>query len=179
MISHFVGDLSQPLHTSKNYDGWETGQGGVHAYFETDVVNEISLKLDLEVLDISLKQKPFERIMKGASPEPNSALTKSWALVVDSWSQLSLLLDLDKRSLISKSQQTKEGLKLPAKRKPADVATKVFHSLIVQRMATGADVLADIWLTAWQNAGKPDLRTITSYTYFYAPEYIPAGYLKN
>jgi len=28
IMSHFVGDLAEPHHTSANYDGWLTGQGG-------------------------------------------------------------------------------------------------------------------------------------------------------
>jgi len=184
LLSHFVGDLAQPLHTSKNYDGWDSGQGGVHAYFETDVVNELPLALDQEVLDVVLRQRPFDRLTKPAGKATTAMdttlpLYRAWSLVADSFSQLSLILDLDRRNLISKSQRTKEGLKLPAKRKPAATSTKVCQSTITQRLATGADALANIWLTAWQNAGKPDLTPINSFTYFHAPEFLPAEYIAN
>jgi|GEM_PF-1050030 len=39
-MSHYVGDLSQPLHVTKNYDGQETGNKGVHKYFETDLLEQ-------------------------------------------------------------------------------------------------------------------------------------------
>lgn len=35
VMSHYVGDLSQPLHVTKNYDGQESGQKGLHSYFES------------------------------------------------------------------------------------------------------------------------------------------------
>ena len=35
-MSHYIGDLSQPLHVTKNYDGQETGDVGIHKFFETD-----------------------------------------------------------------------------------------------------------------------------------------------
>jgi hypothetical protein len=35
-MSHYVGDLSQPLHVTQNYDGQLTDQKGIHAYFETE-----------------------------------------------------------------------------------------------------------------------------------------------
>jgi hypothetical protein len=36
VMSHYIGDLSQPLHVSENYDGQMTNQTGIHKYFETD-----------------------------------------------------------------------------------------------------------------------------------------------
>lgn len=37
-LSHYIGDMSQPLHMTINYDGQLSGQKGIHAYFETSVV---------------------------------------------------------------------------------------------------------------------------------------------
>ncbi|MEO5667536.1 MAG: hypothetical protein ABIR96_05720 [Bdellovibrionota bacterium] len=38
-MSHYIGDLSQPLHVTKDYDGQETGDVGIHKFFETDNIN--------------------------------------------------------------------------------------------------------------------------------------------
>ncbi len=35
VMSHYVGDLSQPLHVSQNYDGKQTNNPGIHKFFET------------------------------------------------------------------------------------------------------------------------------------------------
>lgn len=38
VMTHYVGDLSMPLHVSANYDGQQTGNNGIHAHFETQVI---------------------------------------------------------------------------------------------------------------------------------------------
>jgi hypothetical protein len=35
IMSHYIGDMSQPLHDSVDYDGQSTGLKGIHAFFET------------------------------------------------------------------------------------------------------------------------------------------------
>ncbi len=41
VMSHYIGDLSQPLHVSENFDGQQTGQTGIHKFFETDNIQDI------------------------------------------------------------------------------------------------------------------------------------------
>lgn len=49
ILCHYVGDLSQPLHTTDNYDGQKTGNKGVHAWFETAVLKaDSNLASDVE-----------------------------------------------------------------------------------------------------------------------------------
>jgi hypothetical protein len=44
-MSHYIGDLSQPLHVSENYDGQNTGNTGIHAFFETgNIQDEVSIR---------------------------------------------------------------------------------------------------------------------------------------
>ena len=42
-LSHYVGDLHVPLHTVTNYDGQKTGQKGVHARWETGLVDRLAV----------------------------------------------------------------------------------------------------------------------------------------
>jgi hypothetical protein len=56
-MSHYVGDLSQPLHVSKNYDGQETGDVGIHHFFETanlESSNHDSLTNDVTSMALNL-----------------------------------------------------------------------------------------------------------------------------
>lgn len=55
VMAHYVGDLSQPLHTTVDYDGWKKDQGGIHSYFEEAVVNAFPLSLDYEVFAAASK----------------------------------------------------------------------------------------------------------------------------
>lgn len=48
-MSHYIGDLSQPLHDSVNYDGQETGNKGIHKFFETDnITNETEILSEVQ-----------------------------------------------------------------------------------------------------------------------------------
>jgi len=71
-MSHYVADLSQPLHVSENYDGQLTGNKGIHKYFETDViVDEVKVRADVKkrtqkLLQSRSFQKQFETQLMGA-----------------------------------------------------------------------------------------------------------------
>jgi hypothetical protein len=41
ILSHYVADLQVPLHTTRNHDGEETGQKGIHARWETGLLERI------------------------------------------------------------------------------------------------------------------------------------------
>jgi len=38
-LGHYVADAHQPLHCTENYDGWATGNGGIHSRYETYMIN--------------------------------------------------------------------------------------------------------------------------------------------
>lgn len=40
VMSHYIGDLSQPLHVTENYDGQLTKNAGIHSFFETKVLKD-------------------------------------------------------------------------------------------------------------------------------------------
>ena len=66
ILGHFVGDASQPYHSTIDHDGEKTGQGGVHKYFETDLVDSLEGSLDSEVLTRARK------LTRGAADMPRS-----------------------------------------------------------------------------------------------------------
>jgi hypothetical protein len=47
VISHYIQDAHQPLHATDNYDGVQTGQRGVHARFERDLIERFQSRLTL------------------------------------------------------------------------------------------------------------------------------------
>jgi hypothetical protein len=65
-MSHYVGDLSQPLHVSKNYDGQETNDPGIHKFFETiNLENADADELIADVTDqakVLLSSPEFEEL---------------------------------------------------------------------------------------------------------------------
>ncbi len=181
MMSHFVGDLGQPLHTSKEYDGWESNQGGLHKYFESDVVACHPLKINEEVYLTAKKTKPANVLFKGTPKsivknKNDEPLALTFALAFNSFGDVPTLLKLDKKvSLLKPSKDA--PVKIEAERKsPCEVASG-YYLFTVKRMAHSADVLADLWYRAWIESGKPDFNSYRSFKYPIMPEFISVDYL--
>lgn len=58
-MSHYIGDLSQPLHVTADYDGHLTGNDGIHAYFESGLIlDEVSMREDVQKRTLKLLNNP-------------------------------------------------------------------------------------------------------------------------
>jgi len=181
LASHFVADMANPYHASRNYDGWETGQGGVHGYFESEIVSALPLDLDMEVFEHARTKAPRTDVLKlipakVASVYDHNLLDIAWALSVQSFSRYNAINDLDRKLAVTKLGRVEKGLQIKAERKPAATVAKEFRPLVVERLAIAADVLAFLWEQAWINAGKPDLSDFASWDYPLAPDFVPVNY---
>ena len=168
LLSHFVGDLAQPYHNTSDHDGWQTGQGGIHAYFESDLVSAAPLQLEADVYAVALATEPAKKLVRGTDP-----LELAIAESFDALGRLDEVRRLDQEHAVL----VKSDGKKPAKRKPAGVALPHFQGCITERLATGADVLAALWMQAWVAAGKPDMRAYKSYAYPTQPAFVAPSYL--
>lgn len=148
IMSHYIGDLSQPLHVTENYDGQLTHNSGIHAWFEGQ-----NIKAHLEGLPEStrarasrlLKDKIFVQTFK------NGPVEAAFAEV--------------ERSLAEKDQVLKNDTKYGREGKGAELQM----ALAQKRMADGAATLAMILDLAWREAGSPDGVTVHANV----PEWIP------
>lgn len=184
IMSHFVGDLGNPYHATANYDGWESGQGGIHSYFEGAMVAGYRLTLEQEVLDAALAGRGFERALQQIPPDRSNLARDpraiSVALALDSHTRLEAANAIDKAFAILKpSGVGPEGKRISAERRDASELRVKYHDLIVERLATAAETLANLWLMAWEDAGKPDFKGYQSFAYAIAPEFIPPDYLST
>ncbi|MGH9572482.1 MAG: nuclease [Candidatus Acidiferrales bacterium] len=131
-LGHYVGDGSQPLHTSIQYDGWAganpdgyTTQHGIHAEFETDFVNRVVPSPASFASLVNPPQRisdPFSDYMK--------YLEASHALVPQVYA--------------FEKAKAYEGAGSPDAVKFLD-----------QRLAAGSQMLIDLWYTAWLQSGEP------------------------
>ena len=179
LMSHFVGDLANPHHTTANYDGQLSGQKGLHGYFESDVVMYLPLGLSAKV-SAQANQMAFQDTWFPALSDAQRAAVLSdpqaliWALLADSHAYLPQLLELDKSiSLIKSNTDPKQR----AERKSAKTAAPDFESFAVERLAFGSWVLARLWWLAWDQAGQPDMTAYRSYHYPVMPDFIDPNYL--
>jgi len=182
LMSHFVGDLGNPYHSTRNYDGWESGQGGVHSYFEGAMVNTYRLDLDQEVFEAALAGKGLPRVLKQIDAAEGSLagdpVALALALAYDSHSRLDAANAIDRKfAVVKPSGVGAEGRRFGAERRDASELRPKFHDLIVERLATSAEALANLWLLAWEEAGRPDFKGYQSFAYPVGPDFIPADYL--
>lgn len=172
LMGHFVGDNAQPFHLTADYDGWAAGHGGIHSYYEEDVVNEFDGQLEGEVLAKAraLKNPIFLK--------ENSPVAKMKALGLISFSEMKKVFQLD--PIIKKSSvKVDQGMQLrtPAERKPAAQAAKKMKPLITDQMARAAVLLAHFWDQAYREAGSPALSKYKSYKYPFTVDFVEPDYL--
>lgn len=127
MLSHYVADASQPLHTTMNYAGWTGANPNgystdkrIHSRFE-------SLFVQSHVSD-SLLARAIPRDPKVISDLRGSVI----AYVLASNAQVAPLYELEKRAPFDSTSTDAEHTRF-----------------VVDRMAAGATMLRDLWWTAW------------------------------
>jgi len=178
LMAHFVGDLANPHHTTANYDGQLTGNKGLHAYFESQVVAELSFELPKKILAQAGKRRLWltEYSARERDDINNDPQKLVWALVADSHRQVEHLTKLDNRYSIVKKSATDTDDSDLAVRKSAEKTAKHYEKFAVQRLAIGADALAKLWQLAWNDAGSPNMSDFRSYDYPVQPSFITPSY---
>ena len=134
LLGHFVGDGSQPLHTTINYNGWvETGnpehfsrQRGIHSRFETEFVQDNLRARDVQLLVPTARHlnAPFEDFVQ---------------YLRTSHAQVDQVYRLDKEGAI-------DGR--------GTVASRTFTA---ERLAAAAAMLRDMIYTAWIDSARAKL----------------------
>jgi hypothetical protein len=188
-LAHFVGDQGQPYHPTADYEGWVTGNGNIHAYFESMVVRGLDEGLNQDVWALASRPNFQDQVWENVGADLDAATGVAQLLInlaADSVSHKNRVRQIDDEVAL-----VKESVRLPwgdypwrhpgetfqpAVRRPASdpEVTEAFRPIIVQRMATSAVVLARLWLQAWQAAGEPYLgdQTAVSLPYPHEPVFI-------
>ena len=196
LMGHFVGDGSQPFHSSVNFDGWLNGHGGIHYHFENTAVSNMGPDLTSLVVEAAKKMKDeakkFAKMSeKDRSSDKNMPTFSKVRFLVEkkpqermrALSELSLQ-DLEKiyqADKLKKPSQVKEekgmNLRTPAEREPIAATLKDFEPIIISHLARGAALLSLFWEEAHQAAGSPDLDIMNNYWFPYQSEFVPLDYL--
>jgi len=134
-LGHYVGDGSQPLHTTINYNGWVEAenpeqfsrQRGIHSRFETEFVHD-----NLHARDVA-QLIPAARVVEAPFQDFLLYLRTSHAHVAQ-------VYRFDKRGAF-------DGR-----------GTAASRSFTAERLAAGATMLRDMVYTAWLDSArtKPD-----------------------
>lgn len=144
VMGHHLGDLAQPLHTTKHHNGWVgdnpkayTRWPGFHSWIDGGFIGRAGIKL----ADLTPRVTPAEPVPltpDAAGRDPMFAAVMN--LLVEQNKLVEPLYALEKSGVLK-----------------ADVAATSVEGreFIKARLLTGGRMLASVWLTAWKNAG-PD-----------------------
>ena len=174
LMGHFVGDAGMPFHNTSDYDGYGKGHGGIHGYYETDVVSEFGPELASEIYKKALTLKSTSFLTA------KTTLEKMRELSTLSAKEMDKILKLDpitKKSAVIKEKGME--LKTTAERKSAAVGYKIFRSMIIEEMARSSALLAQLWEEAYIASGKPDLSKYRSYKYPFTPDFVRPDYIEK
>ena len=139
------------------------------------------LTLEDDVYEAAVTGRNGARVRRAeqAGPAPHDTLALALALAVDSASRIDDVRRLDKEAAVLKPSREDHGMRLKAERRDPDDVARRFRSLIVERLATGAEMVAALWQSAWEEAGHPDLSRYADYVYPVTPAFIPATYASH
>lgn len=132
-LAHYVEDVHVPFHAAANYDGQLTNQKGIHARFESVLVEKQIKFEDLKSQTLIPISHPVQ-------------LAFDWAK--ESLRLTAPILDGDKAAVAKDASY-------------GDSYYEAFGTtarpIALRRLEEGGKHLASIWYAAWQEAGKPEL----------------------
>ncbi|MES2965405.1 MAG: S1/P1 nuclease [Bdellovibrionota bacterium] len=129
-IGHYIGDLSQPLHVTENYDGQMSDQKGIHSFYEEAIVDELS-------------RVPSPNALAGDVGREAAKEWPGYQKRVAKLSTLELMMDLAKTSNAGLAKLLAADKKTG--RSDVSKASKAHREQIVSRLANGAMTLAELW----------------------------------
>jgi hypothetical protein len=133
-LSHYVGDASQPLHTTIHYDGYARDRG-IHARIEAAV--------DRNVRALGAQAAPQIRVIEISGVWPTEI-----AEMKDSYGLVRAVIDADRQARRAAAAAGIEAY---------DRALLSEHgAMFSTQIARGASALASIWLYEWKQAGSLD-----------------------
>lgn len=144
VLGHFVGDASQPLHTTRHFNGWVganpksyTTSKKFHAWIDGGYMRK-SGGLDSERMKKQLRAAralPLDAVGR----KEGRVFTESVRFLVEQWQQVEPLYRLEKEGKLTGEGEEGRGGRV----------------LVEGQMVRGSQFLADLWLTAWMEA-PPD-----------------------
>ncbi len=131
-LGHYVADSHQPLHLTENYNGWMTGNGGIHSRYETQMITPYLTSLSLPQGQAEFWTSPIDSVF--------SYIDHLYPYVADIMAADDAASTTDPgygSVYYSNLWQLLEGQ-----------TTDALHRAILD--------LASIWYSAWVNAGSPN-----------------------
>ncbi len=155
-LGHYIADSNVPLHTTANYNGQLTNQHGIHAFWESRLPELFSEKYDLLI---------------GKAEYEKDIQKRSWDAVLNAHAALDSVLLFEKTLTGEMSDDKKftvdERNGITGRAYSREFSRRYHHMLdnqVERQMKASVKMIADVWFTAWVDAGQPDLGNIPKYS---------------
>ncbi|SDY07410.1 zinc dependent phospholipase C family protein [Hymenobacter psychrophilus] len=151
-LSHLVADAYVPLRTTENYDGQLSKQEGMLALWESKLPERHMGKYKLKNEVGHFEKNPMADI---------------WQVIQESYGFLGATFDLEADITRKYTLQTKYVFSHKygqTRRAYSDAFADSYHDkvggMIAFRLKLAPTLIASMWMTAWKDAGSPDLNKL-------------------
>ena len=154
-LGHYISDAHVPLHTSSNHNGQFTNQRGIHGFWESRLPEllaekEWSFWLDKAEYIKNITSFIWKRVMESAAAVDT---------VLKFEKQLSNEFPEDQKYAF----EDRKGKIIKQYSSAYSIAyDKMMAGMVERRMQQSIYAIACFWLTAWIDAGQPDLATLVN-----------------
>lgn len=152
-LGHYIGDAHVPLHTTDNYDGQLTDQKGIHSRWEGRLPEKFGMNYQLGPETVEYISDP---------------LAMAFEIVLESYRLVDsvLTLDLEVRKEIPqadlmKTIQRRGRTEYEFSDRYYTLYHQKLNGMVERRMRDSIRRVASFWYTAWVDAGKPDLASLS------------------
>ena len=151
-LCHYVADAYVPLHTTENYDGQLTNQAGLHSLWESKLVERHIAEYKLDAASAKYVKDP---------------LTEIWRVIQESYGFLGETFDREEKVTRKFTPETKYVYSHKygkTRRAYSDAFADAYHKevggMVAFRLKQAPTLVSSLWLTAWKDAGSPNLNEL-------------------
>lgn len=151
-LGHYVADAFVPLHTTINYDGQLTDQKGLHGLWESQLPERF-------INDYKLDGEPAKYIR-----DPLAAiwdvLQSSYGFLGETFDQASKIEKVMRPEVRYTFSHRYGKTSRRYSNAFADAYEKAVGGMVDYRLKGAPTLVSSLWLTAWQDGGRPDLNAL-------------------
>jgi hypothetical protein len=152
-LGHYISDSYVPLHSTLNYDGQYTGQWGIHSFWESTVPELMGKSFNYKVNKAKFISNINAFAWMGplsSAPEADSVLAIERTLHAE--------FPFEKMYCIEFNRQDQPFLKFSEEY--SIEYNKRLNGMVERRIRSSIYATGCIWLSAWIDAGQPDLNQL-------------------
>lgn len=148
-LGHYISDLCTPLHTTKYYNGRTASQRGIHALWESRLVELYADSYNYFVGRAEYVHAPLDRIWELV--EESHLKVDTIYMVFDS------LMKVMPPDVIFAHEMRGQSTARTYSRTFSYAMHEAMNGMVERQMQRAVKSVGDFWYTAWVNAGQPDL----------------------